>query len=254
MWNFIALGAQVLKLTFSGQALWFCHDSNQLKTEPPHDKTNKMACAPSGTQISLGIRPVRSESSLCAQWIAKDPSCFHADSEDWSDWADVQAYLRLRCHFVGFVTMRLNWTFNYNFTIFDAFLSEQINYFHYECLIELIVFSAFSADGFPDVLAFNSKTEPESVNIFRVRFTCTSRNPGIGRVTILKCTLSYTFVYGYKNLSWVWGADRKKLSEGHCLASRGFTTMMDTFWSPAGRNASRVHSAKFFGESIRLTL
>ena len=34
------------------------------------------------TQISLGIRPVWSESSLCAQWVAKDPSFLHADSED----------------------------------------------------------------------------------------------------------------------------------------------------------------------------
>ena len=39
-------------------------------------------CAPSKTQISLGIRPVWSESSLCAQWVAKDPSFLHADSEE----------------------------------------------------------------------------------------------------------------------------------------------------------------------------
>ena len=39
-------------------------------------------CAPSETQISLGIRLVWSESSLSAQWVAKDPSCLHADSED----------------------------------------------------------------------------------------------------------------------------------------------------------------------------
>ena len=34
------------------------------------------------TQISLGIRPVWSETSLCAQWVAKDPSFLHAHSED----------------------------------------------------------------------------------------------------------------------------------------------------------------------------
>ena len=34
------------------------------------------------TQISLGIRPVWSESSLSAQWVAKGPSFLHADSED----------------------------------------------------------------------------------------------------------------------------------------------------------------------------
>ena len=56
--------------------------------EPPHDKTNKMTLRPAKTLISLSIRPVWSESSLCAQWVAKDPSFLHADSEDSSDWAD----------------------------------------------------------------------------------------------------------------------------------------------------------------------
>ena len=50
--------------------------------EPPHDKTNKMNVRPAKTQISLGIRLVWSESSLCAEWVAKDPSFLHADSED----------------------------------------------------------------------------------------------------------------------------------------------------------------------------
>ena len=45
-------------------------------------KTNKKNVRPGKTQISLGIRPVWSESSLCAQWVAKDPSFLYADSED----------------------------------------------------------------------------------------------------------------------------------------------------------------------------
>ena len=32
------------------------------------------------TQISLGIRPVWSEFSLCALWVAKDPRFLQADS------------------------------------------------------------------------------------------------------------------------------------------------------------------------------
>ena len=52
------------------------------KNEPRHDETNKMSVRPAKTQISLGIRPVWSESSLCAEWVAKDPSFLHADSED----------------------------------------------------------------------------------------------------------------------------------------------------------------------------
>ena len=50
--------------------------------EPQHDKTNKMSVRPAKTPISLGIRPVWSESSLCAQWVAKDPMFLHADSDD----------------------------------------------------------------------------------------------------------------------------------------------------------------------------
>ena len=51
-------------------------------SEPRHDKTNKVSVRPAKTQISLGIRPVWPESSLCVQWVAKDPSFLHADSED----------------------------------------------------------------------------------------------------------------------------------------------------------------------------
>ena len=47
-----------------------------------HDKTNKMSVRPAKTQISLGIHPVWSESSLCTQWVAKDPRFRHGDSED----------------------------------------------------------------------------------------------------------------------------------------------------------------------------
>ena len=54
----------------------------------------------------MAVRPVWSESSLCAQWVAKDLSFLHVDSEDWSVWADAQADLSLslaHSHFVGFV-------------------------------------------------------------------------------------------------------------------------------------------------------
>ena len=80
---------------------------NVVRNEPLHDKTNEMTVRPAKTQISLGIRPVCSESKLWAEWVAKDPSFIHADSEDWSDWADAEADLSLRLahtHFVSFVT------------------------------------------------------------------------------------------------------------------------------------------------------
>ena len=47
-----------------------------IQYEPPHDKTNKMTVRPAKTQISLGIRPVWSESSLCAQWKLRTQAFF----------------------------------------------------------------------------------------------------------------------------------------------------------------------------------
>ena len=83
-------------------------------TEPRHDKTNKMSVRQAKTQISLGIRPVWSESLLSA-WRNLGSLVTHwAHSEDWSDWADAQADLSLHwahSHFVGFVMSRLNSTF-----------------------------------------------------------------------------------------------------------------------------------------------
>ena len=59
------------------------YKKKQLKrNEPRHDKNNNVAVRPAKIQISLGIHPVWSESSLYAQWVAKDPSFLHADSED----------------------------------------------------------------------------------------------------------------------------------------------------------------------------
>ena len=74
--------------------------------EPRRDKTNKMSGHPAKTQISLGICPVWSESLLSAWRKFGSLPTHWADSKDWSDWVDAQAYLSLRWvhnHFVGFV-------------------------------------------------------------------------------------------------------------------------------------------------------
>ena len=47
------------------------------------------------------------QSSLCTQWVAKDPSFLHADSEDRSDWA--------HSHFVGFVMSQLIFIYVWSF-------------------------------------------------------------------------------------------------------------------------------------------
>ena len=66
-----------MRTWFSLETRWI-RENNENK--PRHDKTNKVTVRPAKTQISLGIRPglgirpVWSEYSLCAPWVAKDPS------------------------------------------------------------------------------------------------------------------------------------------------------------------------------------
>ena len=48
------------------------------------------------TQISLGIRPVCQSLRFALNGWLRAQVFFHADSEDWSDWADAQADLSLR--------------------------------------------------------------------------------------------------------------------------------------------------------------
>ena len=61
---------------------------------------------PAKAQISLGVRPVRSESSLCAWWV-KEPVLLHADSEDsdQTGWMPrlIWVFSGRTDHFVGFV-------------------------------------------------------------------------------------------------------------------------------------------------------
>ena len=65
---------------FNLQFLLLFHDHRHLSRLM--SKPTKWHVRPAKTQISLGIRPVWSESSLCAQWAAKDQSFLHVDSED----------------------------------------------------------------------------------------------------------------------------------------------------------------------------
>ena len=92
----------------------FSHDYSanyNCKNEPHHDKTNSVTVCPSKTQISLGIRPDWSESSLSA-WRKLGSLATHwAHSEDSDQTGrDAQADLSLRwahSHLVGFVMRRL---------------------------------------------------------------------------------------------------------------------------------------------------
>ena len=89
----------------------------QISFEAPHVKTNKMTVHPAKTQISLGIHSVWSEFSLCTQWVAKDPSFLHADSEDSDQTGRMP---RLIWVFAGrtVIILVLSWGSSYNFVIY----------------------------------------------------------------------------------------------------------------------------------------
>ena len=72
-------------------------DIDHSTIEPPQDNTNKMTVHPVKTQISLVIRPAWSESSLFAQWAAKDP-WFLIRRMPWLIWV----YAECTCHFFFF--------------------------------------------------------------------------------------------------------------------------------------------------------
>ena len=78
-------------------------------------KRTKWHERPAKTQISLGIRPVWSESSLCAQWVAKDPCFLHADSEDSVQTGRIP---RLIWVFAGrtVIVLLLSWGVSYQLT------------------------------------------------------------------------------------------------------------------------------------------
>ena len=73
-------------------------------------KPAKLHVPPAKTQISLGISPVWSESSLYTQLNVGSLASHLAHSEDWSDWVDSKADLSLlwvHSHFVGFIMRQL---------------------------------------------------------------------------------------------------------------------------------------------------
>ena len=87
------------------------HPMRGHKNEPVHDKTYKNGMCTQWRQSSLSICLGRSESSMCAQKVAKDLSFLHADSED-SDQTGrmprlIWVFAGRTCHFVGFVLCRL---------------------------------------------------------------------------------------------------------------------------------------------------
>ena len=117
--NHINLHTSILSLFYT-QWKWLLEYRNNCmilhamtENEARHDKTNKIAVRPANTQISLGIRPVWSESLLCINWVAKEPSFLYADSEDsicqgWSESSLGAQSLCWFCHVAAQTDTNLN--------------------------------------------------------------------------------------------------------------------------------------------------
>ena len=86
-------------------------------SEPPHDKTNKMACAPSENSDQPGHPPslirvfgVRMKKA----WVLS--YSLSAQRRIWSDWADAQADLNLHWAHRHFVAFAMRWLTSYKVT------------------------------------------------------------------------------------------------------------------------------------------
>ena len=91
---------------------------------PPHDKTNKVAYAPSEDSAQHGHPPslIRVFAvHMKNHWVISYP--LNAQRRLWSDWADAQADLRLHWEhmsFVGFVIRRLIYNTTVNLAMYKA--------------------------------------------------------------------------------------------------------------------------------------
>ena len=98
---------------FSHVPYWYCQHVEKVSSsnEPSHDKTNKMACAPSKDSDQSGHLPTLIRVfalRMKKPWALSYP--MSAQQRLWSDWADAHADLSLRwvhTHFIGFVVLRL---------------------------------------------------------------------------------------------------------------------------------------------------
>ena len=120
MWKLKA--AKIRKFTVCAHNSSFCPNSHGDWFEPPYDKTNKVA-----------VHPVWSESSMCAQWVARDPSFFHADSEDSDQTGPMP---RLVWVFAGctVILLALSWGGSFTFTCLHELLKLGVNIWYLDCV------------------------------------------------------------------------------------------------------------------------
>ena len=109
-----------------------------LTNEPPHDKTEQNDCAPSERSAWASAQPDQ-ESSLCALWVANDPSFLHADSDDSDQTRLIPRLIWVfdgrTCHFVGFVMRQLLWYWIlwWNYHCLDDKIKSTVSLLNFVC-------------------------------------------------------------------------------------------------------------------------
>ena len=92
----------------------YVKESNQIKCEPAHDKTTKIACAPREDSDQPGHPPSLISLRCALSGVAKDPNFLHTDSEYLDQTGRMPRltwdFAWRTCHFVGFVVRWLMYT------------------------------------------------------------------------------------------------------------------------------------------------
>ena len=120
------------KFHFNNKITWLSIHLSCLMTKPA-----KWHVHPTKTQISLGIHPVWSESSLCTQWVAKDPNFLHGDSKDSDQTGQMPRLIQVFAgHTVIFSGFVMRWLIClqllfYTLNLLDALLSWKENLVQY---------------------------------------------------------------------------------------------------------------------------
>ena len=103
---------------------YICTAHNNYKIKPAHDKTYKIACAPSEYSDQLGHPPSLIRIFLLSAWRKLGPLATHWTHSKDSDQTErmltlIWVFTGRTCHFVGFVVRWLKYeTFNIRCTVF----------------------------------------------------------------------------------------------------------------------------------------
>ena len=125
MWCFVSKDPKKAKIQAQSEE----HMNKRWQNESPHDNTNKSGMSAQQRHRSACSSAKSDQSSLCTQWVAKDPSFLHADSEDSDQTGLMQRLISLRranmpfcwfCHEVAQIIMKCNIGIKHGFSCINS--------------------------------------------------------------------------------------------------------------------------------------